>query len=53
MSAWIGVLPLHLSGRLVVLAIATHELSRQTRDSGKYAERDGGAFDLAATVQVD
>src|SRR2546430_5125724 len=47
MSARIGLLPLHRSRGLVVLADVAHELSLQIEDGGEDAAGDHVALDLA------
>ena len=46
MARWIGIFPLHGTGRFVVLTDVSHELSLQVRDGSEYAAGDDVAFDL-------
>src|SRR5258708_30475921 len=47
MVRWIGIFPLHRTGRFVVLTDVSHELSLQIRDGSEYASGDDVALDLA------
>src|SRR5260370_34837280 len=47
MARWIGILPLHGTGRFVVLTNVSQELSLQVRDGSEYASRDDVPLDLA------
>src|ERR1700719_899090 len=47
MARWIGIFPLHGTGRFVVLTDVSHDLSLQIRNGSKYTSRDDIALDLA------
>src|SRR5260370_38671974 len=47
MARWISILPLHSSGRFVVLTDVSQELSFQIRNGSEYASRDDVALDFA------
>src|ERR1700730_10877861 len=47
MARWIGIFPLHGTGRFVVLTDVAHEFSLQIRDGSEYTSRDDIALDLA------
>src|ERR1700692_1690836 len=47
MARWIGIFPLHGTGRFVVLTDVSHELSLQIRNGSEYTSRDDIALDLA------
>src|SRR6266853_1014360 len=47
MARWIGIFPLHGTGRFVVLTDVAHKFSLQIRNGSEYASRDDVALDLA------
>ncbi len=49
MARWIGIFPLHGTGRFVVLTDVSHQLSLQIRDRSEYTSRDvaDGQGDIA------
>jgi hypothetical protein len=47
MARWIGIFPLHGTGRFVVLTDVPQELPLQIRDGSEYASRNDVALDFA------
>src|SRR5712671_1087377 len=47
MARWIGIFPLHGTGRFVVLTDVAHKFSLQIRNGSEYASRDDIALNLA------
>jgi hypothetical protein len=47
MARWIGIFPLHGTGRFVVLTDVSHELALQIKDRSEYTSCDDIALDLA------